>query len=309
MLKNVYLLFSFLCLLVLFGCKSDGSSEAADLDALEAEARSTKDPEAVGALMKAYEAEIAAHPNDAKQNSAYLRKAADIFYETGRFTSAAEMAQRSLREYPKAESVPATALYLGQLYEEKLGASESALSIYQALQQGYPQSSEAQTVAARVADIPPFAKRLDSLLTKMVDPQTGRADYRMANDYINSVENYLLIDSKLVDAPTRLYMSAEVARSIRMHQQALDFYDWIIADYPDFSRTPKAYFMRAFTLDEDLKRPDEAKEAYQTFIQKYPNDDFADDAQALLDNIGKSEEEIFQEFEKKRQEQEKKGGS
>jgi TolA-binding protein len=37
--------------------------------------------------------------------------------------------------------------------------------------------------------------------------------------------------------------------------------------------------------------------AYEAFLKKYPNDDFADDAQFLLKNLGKSPEEIIKGFE------------
>ena len=53
----------------------------------------------------------------------------------------------------------------------------------------------------------------------------------------------------------------------------------------------------AFTLDNDLQRHEEAKELYESFLEKYPDDDFADDTQFLLQNLGKTDEEIIQSFE------------
>ncbi|MEM6806330.1 MAG: tetratricopeptide repeat protein, partial [Bacteroidota bacterium] len=164
-------------------------------------------------------------------------------------------------------------------------------------------TEEANLVKGKIENVAPISERLDTLLRNMVDPSTGRADYRVANEYVSSVENFTMINPKAAEAAPLLYKAAEVARSIRLHQRALDIYETICEQYPDYEKAGKAYFMRAFTLDEDLKKPEEARKMYQAFIDKFPNDDFADDAQILLDNIGKSEEEIFQQFEKQRQEQ------
>lgn len=62
--------------------------------------------------------------------------------------------------------------------------------------------------------------------------------------------------------------------------------------------------MRAFTLDSDLKRLDEAKALYEQFVADYPDDDFVDDAHILLENLGKDDEEIIRSFTEKNAEAE-----
>ena len=57
--------------------------------------------------------------------------------------------------------------------------------------------------------------------------------------------------------------------------------------------------MQGFSYAEDLADEEKAREFYEAFIAKYPNDDFVDDAQILLQTLGKTDEEIFQQLEKK----------
>ncbi|MBK7870422.1 MAG: tetratricopeptide repeat protein [Saprospiraceae bacterium] len=87
-----------------------------------------------------------------------------------------------------------------------------------------------------------------------------------------------------------------MAGAIRDYEKALAFLAKINTDYPDYKRAPQALFMRAFTLDAELKRYNEAKVLYQEFLKKYPNDELAESAQFSLKNLGKSEEEIVQGF-------------
>ncbi|MEN0006956.1 MAG: tetratricopeptide repeat protein, partial [Bacteroidota bacterium] len=76
-------------------------------------------------------------------------------------------------------------------------------------------------------------------------------------------------------------------------------YDQIYENYPDYEKAPQSLFLKAFTQDNDLKRPDEARKLYEEFLERYPEDDFADDTQFLLENLGKDDEEIIKSFQEK----------
>lgn len=111
----------------------------------------------------------------------------------------------------------------------------------------------------------------------------------------------LYADAFPMDSLSAAYLAkaSETARVLRQFDKALELCDKIVKAYPNSKEEANALFMKAFTLDNDLKRLDEAKLAYEAFLKKYPNDDFADDAQFLLNNLGKSPEEIIKGFEQK----------
>ena len=98
-----------------------------------------------------------------------------------------------------------------------------------------------------------------------------------------------------------LSKAGETARLLRQFDKAFEIFDKIEKNYPQSKAAASAMFMKAFTLDNDLKKYDEAKLAYEAFLKKFPNDEFADDAQFLLKNLGKSPEEIIKGFEQKGQ--------
>jgi len=82
-------------------------------------------------------------------------------------------------------------------------------------------------------------------------------------------------------------------------QKAIELFDRLMVEYPDYEKVPECLFMKAFIYDNNLQEYDKAKEVYLEFLEKYPDDEFADDARASINNLGKSLEEIIREFEEK----------
>jgi len=138
---------------------------------------------------------------------------------------------------------------------------------------------------------------LDTLLYGITDPKTQRLVPGVARQYMGLANTYARAYPDAPESPEKLYKSAEIARSIGAYQEALSIYSNIETYFPNYEKAPKALFMQAFTYAEDLQNDEQARALYEQFIEKYPNDDFVDDAQILLESLGKSNEEIFQQFE------------
>jgi len=121
------------------------------------------------------------------------------------------------------------------------------------------------------------------------------------------VETYNSFTGKFSDDPLSagyLFKTAEVLRSLKKFNEAVSVYSKIVKDYPNFDKVPHSLFLKGFSHENDLKNLDQARVAYQDFLKLFPDHELADDVQFSLDNLGKSPEEIIQEFEKKRKENE-----
>lgn len=93
-----------------------------------------------------------------------------------------------------------------------------------------------------------------------------------------------------------LSKAGEAARLLQQFDEAIRIYDRIAVQYPKHPESAKALFMKGFMYENDLGKLDSAKMIYNLFLEKYPDDDFADDARFLLNNLGKKPEEILKEF-------------
>jgi outer membrane protein assembly factor BamD (BamD/ComL family) len=97
-------------------------------------------------------------------------------------------------------------------------------------------------------------------------------------------------------APHYLFKAGGVSMNLREGAKAIGFYDKILADYPAYSRAPLCLFFKGYVQENVMRNLDQAKETYLVFLEKYPNSDFADDAKAALQNLGKSPEQMVREF-------------
>ena len=98
-------------------------------------------------------------------------------------------------------------------------------------------------------------------------------------------------------APIYLFKAADINMNMNRSEKALDCFNIILEKYPDFEKAPSALFLKAFIYENQLMDYVNAEKYYRLFIEKYPDNDFTDDAEISLKNIGKTPEELIKEFE------------
>ena len=301
-------LFLSCCILLGTSCNTEKQKLQDEIARLEQAVEENPAPAEADELLRLYQEYVVQYRDDAANNPRYLYRAAALQYRQNRFAGAVNLLNQAISGYYADGNTPQAMLFLGDIYEDNMRNEESAATVYQALMRAFPDSEQAALAAKKLPDaLPPLEQRISDLNTNMFDDTTKRIDYRTANNFIISGELYAMLLPESEEAPGILYQAGDAARAIRSFNKALELYESITARYPDHERAPMALFLRAFTLDSDLKRFDEAKVLYEQFIAKYPSHDFADDAQASLDNLGKSDEEILRYFEQKSKEAEAAG--
>lgn len=101
-------------------------------------------------------------------------------------------------------------------------------------------------------------------------------------------------------APVYLFKAAGVAMNTGDGGKAIGLFDKLMKEYPAHPKAALGLFFKGYVQENILKNLDQAKETYLIFIEKYPDNEFADDAQASIDNLGKTPEQMILEFEAKR---------
>ena len=98
--------------------------------------------------------------------------------------------------------------------------------------------------------------------------------------------------------PNFLMKAADICSNTNQAAKSVELCRKIVQQYPDFKDVPTAMFLMAFVTENKLNNIPRAKELYQEFIQKYPNHPLAKDAQASIENLGLSDEELMAKFQK-----------
>lgn len=99
-------------------------------------------------------------------------------------------------------------------------------------------------------------------------------------------------------SPVYLFKAGDLSMALRKSTMAIDFFNRVINDYPEFDKVAYSMFLVAFIYDDQLKDYEAAKMSYNAFIEKFPDHEMTDAARFSIKNLGKSPEELIREFEK-----------
>jgi len=77
-------------------------------------------------------------------------------------------------------------------------------------------------------------------------------------------------------------------------EKAITLFKKLHDEYPKSSYAPSGLFMAGFIYANELQNFKEAEALYKQFLSEYPENELAQSAQAELDNLGLSPEEILQ---------------
>jgi len=129
--------------------------------------------------------------------------------------------------------------------------------------------------------------------------ETKMVDRTMAGELIDKYVEYADAYPKDAETPEILFKAGDLSMNMNMPRKAIQLFDRIMNNYPEFEKTPQCMFLKGYIYENDLKDLKTAKQIYEDFLKKYPDDEFADDAEISIKNLGKSPEELIREFEEK----------
>lgn len=140
------------------------------------------------------------------------------------------------------------------------------------------------------------AIRMDSILMKAVSVNPN-----MAEQAINAFNNFASTCKNDSLAPIFLLKAGQIAQTVGNFQQSQILLKKCVDEFPQFRNRGAALFLLAQVYDDAtmLNNEMEAKNIYQQIIKEYPHSVWENDAKSCLLNLGKTDEQIVQEFLKK----------
>jgi len=134
------------------------------------------------------------------------------------------------------------------------------------------------------------------------DPNNPQLDRPQAVDVIRYYKQYA--DSFPEDSvtPEYLFKGGEVGIALQQHQLAINLFDRVVNAYSNHKRAPESLFLKAFVLDNYLQAKGQAKGVYEAVIAKYPDHKLAQDAEASIQNLYMSDEDLIKMFQEKNKE-------
>jgi outer membrane protein assembly factor BamD (BamD/ComL family) len=146
-------------------------------------------------------------------------------------------------------------------------------------------------------------KSQDKKIKKMEKELFGNIDLPIDQDKVRELAD---LHSAFADtypesalAPDHLFSAGNLAMNFLQPGQAIALFDRILKNYPGYERIPQCLFLKGFIYENNLGQLGLAKTIYEEFLDKYPDHELADDVQESIKNLGKSPEELLEEFQQR----------
>ncbi len=96
-----------------------------------------------------------------------------------------------------------------------------------------------------------------------------------------------------------LFKGGEIATALQDYPTALHCYEMITSAYPAYTYARESLYLQSYLVDNFLNDDAKAKVIYEQFLAKYSSGNYVNDARAAISNLGKTDEELIKEFEKR----------
>jgi tetratricopeptide (TPR) repeat protein len=129
---------------------------------------------------------------------------------------------------------------------------------------------------------------LEAQLTELYN-QTGRSEATLATSVQLRDEYIRYADTFESDSLAAEFLFQAAMIDADIHEDVtsgLHYLERIVDEYPDHPIHSKTLFLIGFTYAEQLSRFDKAREAYEKYLEMYPNGEMATSVRIELDNLG-----------------------
>lgn len=90
-----------------------------------------------------------------------------------------------------------------------------------------------------------------------------------------------------------LHRAAQVANGMGLYDDMTAYYDRVIDNYPDYAHLDECYYEKGLALD-NAGHKEQARDAYQEFLDEYPDHFLANDIRTALSLLDMSDEMLFE---------------
>lgn len=133
-------------------------------------------------------------------------------------------------------------------------------------------------------------------LESRIDMSTDIPKEKDLNEAISKFQDFAAIFPNDPQAPDYLLRASDICLTMDQPEKSVKILNRIIDNYPDYKRMEDVKYNHASHLDFELRDTSAAKEAYQVFIDEYPNSPLVSDCQSRIKNIQYSAEELAEKF-------------
>ncbi len=284
----------------LFSCKNSdkSTSQVDEISTLESAYKTNPTLDNFNILLQKMGEKIMNESDHAKKE-ALIIKSIDLCKETKNEAYINTFAIELIKLNPKSET---SKRFMWQIADDMSasGKYDVASILMKGYANLYPEDIKSKSIIDSLPntydDLHVFIKAVAAKVFE--NPDVNGINKANAEKYVDVCESYALAFPNDSLSASYLFKAAEMSRAMQSYGKTISLYDWITTYHSTDKNAPMALFLKGFLLENDLKKPEKAKEIYESFMQKYPNHAMAKDVNFLIENLGKSDKEIMEKIEK-----------
>jgi len=138
-----------------------------------------------------------------------------------------------------------------------------------------------------------FLTNLESIENSLNVDAPKKNDLQKAVTAYQDFANHFPEDDRAADY---LLKASDISLSLGQNEKSVRILNQIIDEYPNYEKLESVCYNRASHTDFELRDTAKALEYYLEFMEKYPESDFIDDAEARISQNFMSLEELIEMF-------------
>lgn len=126
--------------------------------------------------------------------------------------------------------------------------------------------------------------------------KTGFLDTAALNRLLVSYDLFMEKYPDDVQSAEFLFKAADFYRYLQRPLRSVSCYEKIYDNFPNYEKRPYALLLQGFILENEVQNYTAAKVKYELFLKEYPDSPMAHDVAIALKNMGKTPEQLVEEF-------------
>ena len=143
--------------------------------------------------------------------------------------------------------------------------------------------------------------QISSLENSLFSETSSMIDENKTLELVNSYIEYADKFPEDTNSVNYLFKAADISMNLLDPNRSIRLFDRIMTEYPDYIKIPHCLFLKGYVYENSLRNLDAAKALYLAFLDRYPQHEFADDVAISLQHLGKTPEQLIEEFQAKQE--------
>lgn len=135
--------------------------------------------------------------------------------------------------------------------------------------------------------------RIEKILTS---DTTGNFNVSAAHEAIKYYSSYSSLFPDDSITPEYIFRMANILYTLGKGHEAIEAFHKIESKYPRYQKIDICIFMQGNIYESVLNDTTQARKCYERYLKLYPSTELANDVKVLLQNLGKSPEQLYRDI-------------